>query len=199
MKKILLTALTAVGLSTTIHAGEFFVEANVGELTLETSTVINSGTPTTSTTTSTFQGVTIARYIDDFFVSATLSTITFEVDAAELEARPSYYITAAANYIVDNDSDFLPFGGAKLSYVSQEVGGYKSLGYDEDISTIQTVFVCANLGVTYNLTEELLFKAEYSHPLASVPLTVTLTKDGVDIDTEVEPKGTWSAGIGYNF
>ena len=199
MKKVLLIALVTIGLSTTIHAGEFFVEASVGELTLESSTAINSGTPTKTTSTSTFQGITIAQYIDDYFISISLSTITFEVDAAELSARPSYYISAAANYIVDNDSDFLPFGGVKLSYVSQEIGGYKSLGFDQDISTIQTVFVSANLGITYDITEQLQFKAEYSHPLASIPVAVTLTQAGITVDTEVEPKGSWSAGIIYNF
>ena len=199
MKKILLTALTAIGLSTTIHAGDFFVSANVGELNYETSTTVGSGTPTVTTQKATIQGLTFAQYIDNFFLSITLSTITFEVDADELSARPSYYITAAANYIVDNDSDFLPFGGVDLSYVSQEIGGYKDLGYDQDVSIVQTVFVSAKLGVTYDISEELMFKAEYSHPLASVPVTVTLTQGGVDVETDLEPTGTWSAGIIYNF
>lgn len=199
MKKMIFSALITLGLSALIHADDYSVEANAGQLILDSLTTVNAGTPTTTTTTSSIQGITVAKYIDNYFVSLSVSTITFDVDVVTLSTRPSYYISAAANYTVDNDSDFLPFGGAKLSYISQETAGWKSLGYDQDISTLQNIFISANLGVAYDITDQLQLKADYSYPLASIPLIVTLTQTGVTVDTKIEPKGSWSAGLIYNF
>ena len=200
MKKILFSSLLCLALSTSVQAEEFFtVTAEAGQLSYESSVSTNSATAVNNAKNDFLQGIALSRYVnEDVLVRFSYSNITVDPETTGLTAVASM-VKLSADYVVDLDSDFLPYAGVSIALFDVAISGFTALGGDKDTLNPQTYFANVDLGFKYDLGEEIMIEGSFMLPVEVQATSDTVTVSGASTLMELVPKVSWSLGISYNY